>query len=154
MHRSGTRSEGGRPQRCPLPVVDGAQGRDRGGAWATGTAAGSAKERTGRRANPYTLQLLALTDALRGDVASALAHLSGIRGEHTDNHLTFHLAESHALTGDLEHAASLVAVAVGRGFFPYAFIALHNPFMRRLHGVPQYEAALREAKRKWQEFRG
>jgi eukaryotic-like serine/threonine-protein kinase len=104
--------------------------------------------------SPYTRQLLALTAALNGDVASARAHLTGIDSHHSDHHLTFHVAECYAVIGDIEHAASLVEAAVARGFFPYAFIALHNPFMRLLQGVPRYDAAVREAKRKWQEFRG
>lgn len=104
--------------------------------------------------SPYTRQLLAMTAALNGDVASARAHLGRINSDHSDHHLTFHVAECWALLGKLEHAASLVEAAVARGFFPYAFIALHNPFMRPLQGVPRYEAAVREAKRKWQEFRG
>jgi eukaryotic-like serine/threonine-protein kinase len=102
----------------------------------------------------YTRQLLSLTAGLRGDTAAARTHLAGVSDDGTDHHLTFHLAECHVLVGDLERAASLVAAAVERGFFPYAFIALHNPFMRRLQGNPQYETAVREAKRRWLEFRG
>jgi tetratricopeptide (TPR) repeat protein len=102
----------------------------------------------------YTLQLLALTAALNGDRDAARAHLAGIDSNHSDHHHTFHVAECYAVMGDLEYAATLVEAAIERGFFPYAFIALHNPFMRPLRGVPRYEEAVREAKRKWQEFRG
>ncbi len=85
---------------------------------------------------PYTLQILALVDALSGRRDDALAHLAGVTG--LDGHHKFHLAESFAMAGDTDRALDLLEQAVEQGFHPYPYIAEHCPFMAPLRDLPRF----------------
>jgi Flp pilus assembly protein TadD len=103
--------------------------------------------------HPYTVHLVAMTDALHGDAASARQRLARLDLAALDPHLSFHVAECLLLTGDRERALALLAQAIDRGFHPPAFIARHDPFLASLHGEPAFEALCVEAERKLAGFR-
>jgi len=96
--------------------------------------------------NPYTWQLTALTCALRGDNAGAAEALRPCAGLWFDHHMAFHIAEGYALQGRVDEALSLLNDAVTRGFFPYDYIARHNPFLASVRQDARF-AALSEAAR-------
>ena len=87
---------------------------------------------------PYVVQANALIMALRGDHAGALAPLAGMDLAGFDAHLTFHIAELFAITGDLERGLDVLVLAVEKGFTPVEFIAVHCPFVEPLRAHPRF----------------
>ena len=101
---------------------------------------------------PYTRQLVALLDALRGRPADALSRLATVDVSLLDGHHTFHVAESFAMAGDLERGLDLLARAVDAGFYPYPFIAEHCPFLAPLRPLPRFAEILDKARRRSEAF--
>ncbi|MEP7326043.1 MAG: tetratricopeptide repeat protein, partial [Gemmatimonadota bacterium] len=100
---------------------------------------------------PYTVQILALVEALSGHKEGALERLANVVG--LDGHHKFHLAESFAMAGATDRALDLLEQAVNQGFHPYPFIAEHCPFLVPLRGTPRFVAIAARAERLTAEFR-
>jgi serine/threonine protein kinase/Flp pilus assembly protein TadD len=96
---------------------------------------------------PYTGQLSALVDAMRGNKEQALARLATIEVAPLDAHNKFHLAEPYAMAGATDRALDLLERAVDEGFYPYPYIAEHCPFMAPLRGAPRFAAIAAKAQR-------
>jgi eukaryotic-like serine/threonine-protein kinase len=103
-------------------------------------------------AHPYTRQLVAMTRAVNGDLAAARDALKWFDEIVLDPHITFHVAECHVLIGDHERAFALLESAVARGFYPYAFIARHDPFLTPVRGDPRFARVAESARRRWRAF--
>lgn len=69
----------------------------------------------------------------------------------TADHL-FHLAESHAMAGDLERGLELLALGVERGFYPYDFVTEHCPFLEPLRTQPAFAGIRDEVRRRHEAF--
>jgi serine/threonine-protein kinase len=87
---------------------------------------------------PYTLQLVALLDALDGRSGEARSGLATIEAMTFDAHITFHLSESYAVAGDVSAALRLLGQAVELGFYPRDYIASYCPFFSALRGTPEF----------------
>jgi hypothetical protein len=57
---------------------------------------------------PYTVQLVALLDAIEGRTEEARARLAATTEASFDAHITFHLGESYAVAGDGQTALRLL----------------------------------------------
>lgn len=101
---------------------------------------------------PYTAQLAALVHGMVGEPEQALAVLSGVDTTHLDGHHLFHLAESHAMAGDLERGLELLALGVKRGFYPYDFVAEYCPFLEPLRAQPAFAGIRDEVRRRHEAF--
>ncbi len=102
---------------------------------------------------PYTVQLRSLLAALQGRKAEAHEMLAAVDTAALDGHARFHLAESCAMAGDTARALALAEDAVNGNFYPYDFIARHDPFMEPLRKAPEFARILATAKRRVEEFR-
>jgi TolB-like protein len=102
--------------------------------------------------NPYSPQLASLTMAVGGETAAAREVLRPLDGRLFDHHLSFHMAESYALAGDLGWALTLLEHAIGHGFHPYEFIAKHNRFIDPLRADPRFTPLEQDARRRWAAF--
>jgi hypothetical protein len=69
-----------------------------------------------------------------------------------DAHITFHLAESYTLAGEIPTALRLLELAVQRGFHPHAYIAVHCPFLAPLRATPEFDRIAALAARRVAEF--
>ncbi len=87
---------------------------------------------------PYTIQLLALIDAIEGRHRDAISRLSNIDLAPLDSHTQFHLAEPFALSGDHDRALDMIGRTVDGGFYPYPFISTHCPFLAPLRSLPRF----------------
>ena len=101
---------------------------------------------------PYTVQLLSLLEGISGRQAESLAILTAIAETSFDAHITFHLAESYAVAGDIPTALRLLELAVQRGFHPHAYIAMHCPFLAPLRATPEFERIAAMAATRVAEF--
>ena len=101
---------------------------------------------------PYTVQLVALLDAIEGRTEAARARLAATAEASFDAHITFHLAESHAVAGDSQTALRLLDQAVERGFYPHGYIAVHCPFLASLRGTAEFDRIAARAARRVAEF--
>ncbi len=70
-----------------------------------------------------------------------------------DAHNRFHLAESFALAGDTNRALDVLEQAVEGGFYPYAFMAEHCPFLAPLRPSPRFAGILAKAQERASAFR-
>lgn len=70
-----------------------------------------------------------------------------------DAHNRFHLAESFALAGDTNRALDVLEQAVEGGFYPYAFMAEHCPFLAPLRPSPRFAGILAKARERASAFR-
>lgn len=102
---------------------------------------------------PYTLQLLALIDALEGRPQAATSRLAAIDVTPLDSPATFHLAEPLALAGHHERALDLIERTVNGGFYPHPYIAEHCPFLGPLRSLPRFAGILAKSKEKTEAFR-
>jgi len=102
---------------------------------------------------PYTVQLVALVDLMEGRVDDARGALSTIVDVPFDAHITFHLSEALALAGETANALRLLERAVDSGFYPHDFIAHHDPFLRPLHGSPEFARIVAKAAERVAAFR-
>jgi tetratricopeptide (TPR) repeat protein len=87
---------------------------------------------------PYSVQLVSLLDGLAGRTVDARAAVETLANVTFDGHITFHLSESFAVTGDIPTALRLLEQAVGRGFYPHDYIAVHCPFLAALRGSAEF----------------
>ena len=101
---------------------------------------------------PYTRQLCALIEGVRGHPDRALEQLAPIDLTHLDGHHKFHLAESYAMAGATERALDLLDQAVQLGFYPYPYIAEHCPMLEPLRGEARFAEIAEEAKRLVEAF--
>jgi serine/threonine protein kinase/tetratricopeptide (TPR) repeat protein len=101
---------------------------------------------------PYTVQLVALLDAIDGRPAEALAGLATIADKSFDAHITFHLSESFAVAGEQAVALRLLEQAVERGFYPHDYIAVHCPFLAALRGTADFDRIVARAAKRVAEF--
>ncbi len=101
---------------------------------------------------PYTLQLDSIEAALNGDPARGLAMVAGLKEAPFDSHITFHLAESFAMTGDIESGLDLLSRAVERGFYPVEFMRQFCPFLAPLRSTPRFAVILARAEERAREF--
>ena len=101
---------------------------------------------------PYTVQLVALVDAIEGRPAEARAGLATIADLSFDGHITFHLSEAYAVAGETQVALRLLAQAVDRGFYPYDYIAVHCPFLVSLRGTAEFDRVLASAAKRVAAF--
>jgi hypothetical protein len=101
---------------------------------------------------PYTVQLVALLDAIEGRTEAARARLATTAEASFDAHITFHLAESNAVAGDSQTALRLLDQAVERGFYPHGYIAVHCPFLASLRGTAEFDRIAARAARRVAEF--
>jgi eukaryotic-like serine/threonine-protein kinase len=108
--------------------------------------------RSAEPGHPYTAQMLALTQALSGDVEGARESWAPFAAATFDHHLTFHIAEQYAVSGDSDRAIELLASAVARGFHPYRYMANHARLFDSIRGDPRFIALVAEAKRWWEAF--
>jgi TolB-like protein len=94
-----------------------------------------------------------LTGAAAGDpkAAAALSPEVDAAARATELFPRF-LAHGYAMAGDTERAIDWLAVAAGRGFINYPFLAQHDPLLRSLRGSARFEALLQEIERRWQTF--
>ena len=70
-----------------------------------------------------------------------------------DAHITFHLSESFAVTGDTQTALRLVEQAVERGFYPHDYLAVHCPFLAPLRGTAEFDRIVARAAERVAAFR-
>jgi hypothetical protein len=101
---------------------------------------------------PYTAQLESLVAALQGDQARARAALAGLNTTPLDFHLTFHLAESFTMAGDIDRALAVLEESVDKGFYAYEFMKRHCPFMAPLRGTPAFDRIMEKARARWENF--
>lgn len=101
---------------------------------------------------PYTHQLTSLVAALRGEQDRALEILGGVDVTSLDGHHTFHLAESYAMAGDVERGLELLDLGIDRGFYPYAYIDEHCPFLVPLRGTDEFSRIRDKAKHMHEAF--
>ncbi len=94
---------------------------------------------------PYTVQLVALQCALRGDREMALRLVRALDVTPFDSHLTFHIAEVFAMAHDVERGMELLALGVRRGFTAVDFIRAHCPFIAPCRAHPHFAVVLDEA---------
>ncbi len=87
---------------------------------------------------PYVIQAHALQLVLQGDHAGGLSALDELNLEAFDGHLTFHFTEIFALTGQIERAMEILALAVKKGFSPVDFIAKHCTLIEPLRSHPEF----------------
>jgi serine/threonine protein kinase/Flp pilus assembly protein TadD len=135
------------------------------GHWATGYACAAAGDlataerqaawlwRVGPHV-PYTTQLLAIVESLRGDREAARARLAALNTAPFDQHLTFHVSESWAVAGDHERALALLMTAVEKGFYPAEYISRHCPFFEAMRDTPRFRGIVAEAERRHALFAG
>jgi eukaryotic-like serine/threonine-protein kinase len=102
---------------------------------------------------PYTAQLVALLDGLQDRSAEGSAVLATIADMTFDGHITFHLAESFAVTGDTQTALRLLEQAVEHGFYPHDYIAVHCPFLAPLRGIAEFDRIVARAAERVAAFR-
>jgi serine/threonine protein kinase/tetratricopeptide (TPR) repeat protein len=102
---------------------------------------------------PYVIQSNALQLVLKGDHAAGLAALGELNLTAFDGHLTFHFTEIFALTGDLERAMDILALAVRKGFFPVGFIAKYCTLIEPLRGHPGFANIVAMATTRMQAIR-
>jgi len=101
---------------------------------------------------PYTHQLTSLVAALRGQRDRALEILSGVDIAPLDGHHRFHLAESYAMAGDVERGLELLELGIDRGFYPFAYIDEHCPFLAPLRGTDEFSRIRDKAKQLHEAF--
>ena len=101
---------------------------------------------------PYSVQLVALLEAIEGRKVEARARLATIAEASFDAHITFHLSESYAVAGDGQTALRLLDQAVERGFYPHGYIAVHCPFLASLRGIAEFDRIAARAARRVAEF--
>jgi len=101
---------------------------------------------------PYTRQLQALVDALKGKKERALACLASVEVAPLDAHNKFHLAESYAMADAIDSALDLLERAVDEGFYPVPFIAEHCPFLEPLRDTSRFAAILAKAQHQADSF--
>jgi tetratricopeptide (TPR) repeat protein len=101
---------------------------------------------------PYTLQFLALIDALEGRSHDAISRLSNIDLAPLDSHTRFHLAEPFALAGDHDRALDMIERTVDGGFYPYPFISTHCPFLAPLRSLPRFAEIVAKSKERTEAF--
>jgi hypothetical protein len=102
---------------------------------------------------PYVIQADALLRALRGDRAGALARIVGLDLAAFDAHLTFHIAELYAVTGEIARGLDVLALAVAKGFTPVEFIAAHCALLEPLRSEARFAGIVEEARRRREEVR-
>ncbi len=96
---------------------------------------------------PYTLQFLALIDALEGRHQEAISRLSDIDLAPLDSHTRFHLAEPFALAGDHDRALDMIERTVNGGYYPYQFISTRCPFLAPLRSLRRFAGNRRQVER-------
>jgi hypothetical protein len=97
---------------------------------------------------PYTVQLLALVAALRGQRDAALALLAPVRTEALDGHTRFHFGEACAMAGDTARALRLFREGVEGNFYPPRFIGEYTPFTVPVRNTPEFAEILAIADRR------
>lgn len=102
---------------------------------------------------PYTVQLVALCEALDGRQAEALQTLATIGEMSFDGHITFHLSESYAMAGDIPSGLRLLDQGIDRGFYPHDYIAEYCPFLAPLRGHPEFARIVAKAAKRVADFR-
>jgi serine/threonine protein kinase len=100
----------------------------------------------------YTVQLHALTAALKGRHDEARAILEPLDLDVLDGHQLFHVSESITMAGDTARGMAALEHAIDRSFCPYDFIAVHCPFLQPLRGRPDFARLLSKAARRVAEF--
>jgi eukaryotic-like serine/threonine-protein kinase len=100
---------------------------------------------------PYTRQLLALVDGLRGRPREALAWIADVDAAPLDGHQLFHLAESFIVAGEHERGLDALEQAVP-GFYPYLYVAEYCRFLDPVRATPRFAAVLANAKRLSEDF--
>ena len=101
---------------------------------------------------PYTLQFLALIDALEGRHQEAISRLSDIDLAPLDSHTRFHLAEPFALAGDHDRALDMIERTVNGGYYPYQFISTRCPFLAPLRSLPRFAEIVARSKERTDAF--
>jgi TolB-like protein/Flp pilus assembly protein TadD len=101
---------------------------------------------------PYTLQFLALIDALEGRHQEAISRLSNIDLAPLDAHTRFHLAEPFALAGDHDRAFDMIEGTVDGGFYPCPFISTQCPFLAPLRSLPRFAEIAATSKERTEAF--
>ena len=100
---------------------------------------------------PYTRQLLALSDALDGRSAAALARLADIDPAPLDAHIQFHLAEAFIAAGDFDRGLDLLELS-STGFYPYAYYAEYCRFLDPVRHLGRFHAVLAAVKTRAEAF--
>jgi hypothetical protein len=62
------------------------------------------------------------------------------------------IAQGYALAGMSQHAVRWLAVAVGRGFINYPFLAQHDPCFTNVRGLPQFLQLMEVVRDRWTRF--
>ena len=101
---------------------------------------------------PYTAQLGAIVDAMRGDQQNARSRLAAFNAGQFDQHLTFHLAESHAVAGSNNEALEFLESSIVKGFYPVEYIESICPFLRPIRSEPPFPALVAMARRRQAAF--
>jgi len=101
---------------------------------------------------PYTIQLLALIDALEGRSQEAIDRISTVDLMPLDGHTTFHLAEPLAVAGAADHALDIIEDVVEHGFYPYRFLSQYCPFLDSLRSMPRFDGILSKSKERRDVF--
>ena len=103
---------------------------------------------------PYTRQLQSLLEGVQGRPDAARAILADVDAAPLDAHQKFHLAESFALAGEIDHGLDLLHESVEGGFYPDRFIAEYCPFLEPLRSSPRFAPIAARAAERAAAFRG
>jgi len=101
---------------------------------------------------PYTKQLRSLLEGIQGRTEQARTIVATVDATPLDAHQKFHLGESFAMAGEVDHALDLLEQAVNLGFYPYPFINEYCPFLEPLRGTPRFAAIAVTAKERVEAF--
>ncbi len=102
---------------------------------------------------PYARQIQALLAGLEGRREEALRQIVDLDLTPLDAHHRFHLAESFFVAGDPGRGFDLLEQAIEGGFYPFAFIAEHCPFLDSVRPHPRFAALRDRARVRCEAFR-
>ncbi len=95
-----------------------------------------------------------LSRALQGDARGAGAQVTPQleQAAFWTEFLAFFLAQGYALIGRRDEALRWLRAAIARGLINYPLLAKEDPFLESLRGDPEFDALMRDVRRRWEAF--
>jgi DNA-binding winged helix-turn-helix (wHTH) protein/TolB-like protein len=99
----------------------------------------------------------ALSDSVHQHKAEGLDLLNGLEGRIMqrgvgDPEATYKIAEAYAVLGDKLSALRILHTSVESGFFAYPYLS-RDPLLNELHGEPEFDQILNEARQRHEAFK-